>query len=318
MGVPNALPSNIMGQNIPDLFRQQQDFIGGISPVALSQQFRPTLDALLQTGVPTRTQGAERAAESASGRLLEQATQNINTAQSAKGGGGSSAQSGQIARAGTELASRLGEEIARIKTTAEENATNRRLGSLSSALGEGQLGLQGDVSQARAGQDFLNMLKSAIPMGSMGVGRPALGQHPTVDTGARSYSGPSSISTTSVGGDRGLSSMHNLNAMNRVGKAHSNAQTVGAGFGDTQLSDMDRLLSNPAVMSMFQNLVGNTGGAQASNQLIAAGAEPLKALQQGGAAATAANAPMMRDQLMQQFMERFAQQYGPGFLGGVS
>jgi hypothetical protein len=164
---------------IDRLIDQQSSFISGIDPskissttVPLTSAFRPTLDEGLRTGFRADTGAAKAGARAAAGVEQERAFQGIDERLAAKGLTGSSAQTGQLSRASTDLATLLGEKLANIDLQADVEAGRGRQAALGSALGEASasqaqqgldinrasLGLQSRAQQAGAGQNLIDAL----------------------------------------------------------------------------------------------------------------------------------------------------------------
>ena len=295
------------GLDIRSLLGQQAGYVQGLGSPGLSPEFGGTLAELLRTGAPVDTRGVESAASDAGMRAFRDISRQINEAMLAGGKGGSSAQTARLSEAGSDVASRIGEQIAQLRYGAGEAAAGRRVGALNPALAEGQLNLQAGTAQAGAGIDLLNLLKT---LGAGGAGRmPELaGSRSTAQTyGKPTPGGGGSISTTSRVAPKGISGSqlaHNIAQGRWFNQLAGRGHTLGE-YGRTK-----QLYTDPAMIAMLHPELA--GPAIEAGKL---GVGSFQAMQQGSAAATAANAPLMAQASKQDFIRQIIEKYGPYFAG---
>ena len=304
-----------MALDIRQLLREQQGYVRGMGSVPLSGEYQPTLDEMLKTGSPTSTARSEGAATSAAMREFDRLSQGINERMAAKGKGGSSAQTGLLARAGTETSVRLGEILARIGQESAENAEGRRMGALGEARGQGALELGAKTAQAGAGNDLLSLLMSLGGGGADGGGaRPELagsqssrqlgqGQNRPLGHGGGA-STPSQSAPNPLSGLRGI--MEEIARQKQGARSGGSMSSLGRGQGKNAF--MDQVMADP--MTLMQALAQLTGDPKALGGILSS-ATAASGSAMGQAAAAGGQLGEQKSQ--EQFMTKMVEQYGPSF-----
>lgn len=309
--------SNLPGGIDPgQILNQQQDFIGGLSPQVLSNQFQPTLDQLLQTGAPTNTAGIGQAAQSEGRRFFDEQAANINERLAAQGKIGSSAQTAQLSRALSDTSTRIGEETQRAQVAAAEAASQRRQGALRDAISQGQLGLQSRTQQAGAGQDFINALltqtrgggggggfRAPRPQGGAGPSSPGRPARPLRNTS--SGPGQTQVDPSTRSGNLFRQLLDKRRDQIR-GNAALSQGSIGSSAGALR-DNIDSRLNSPALMaeiaSEVAGLTGNPGQAgRIGGNLINSQAGSVQALNSGTAGAARAAGPVLQGAQQNSFL----------------
>lgn len=317
--------------DIDQLIAEQTKFINGIqpatmkstsTPVIFSNQFQPTLDQMLSTGRKTDTSAIGQAARSDADLAWRDIMEQINASMVASGGGGSSASAGKLARAGSDIATRMGSEILRAGVAADEAAAGRSLAALDPAMAHAfgmasskqadrgldlqQYGLDqsGRLGQAGAGQDLIDALLRSVPMappsmptfsGNTLANRPVQVNRPGV-----AFSQPAAPRPPQSSADilRGL-------------YERSNTTEGFGGFGGSGVTQIDFnrwLQRNPALVSLYNPTVGG--------QIMNQQSQTLNTLNNANVGMAGAASPLFQQSAQNKFLNDLATKFGPAFAFG--